>query len=239
MGSSGSVLGKKRLNMNMQYFGLFLFVVVNGAPKPDPKPSPKATPNPNSNPKPIPKPDPKAKAQMALIFNNKKGHGDNMFTGESGGEEINIGRIDNIVGDINYSDDATFHIGSIGTHIGGINYIDSTGDIYPVYDDIFPRGHRHLGGTYPVNCNGRIRRSYCRNKRCYITCGDGRKYVIFCPTESLNMINMRMAKCGKKVKFPPCFPFCNRPHPSRWRGFGNGLGAGGNHDHAQNGNGLI
>ena len=74
--------------MNMQYFGLFLFVgkykiqhisyslnsivlVVNGAPKPDPKPSPKAAPNPNSNPKPIPKPDPKAKAQMALIFHNK------------------------------------------------------------------------------------------------------------------------------------------------------------------------
>merc|ERR1712098_965113 len=59
MGSSGSVLRKNRLNMNLHYFGLFLLLVltVNGVPKPDPKPDP----------------NPKAKAQMAIIFNNKGG----------------------------------------------------------------------------------------------------------------------------------------------------------------------
>merc|ERR1712240_777082 len=80
MGSSGSVLEKKRLNMNLHYFALFLLLVltVNGAPKPDPKASPKAAPKPNPKPKakPDPKADPKAKAQMAIIFNNKKHGGD-------------------------------------------------------------------------------------------------------------------------------------------------------------------
>merc|ERR1712240_1000536 len=68
MGSSGSVLGKNRVDMNLNHFALFLLLVltVNGAPKPDPKPSPKAAPNP------MPKPAAKAKAQMAIIFNNKK-----------------------------------------------------------------------------------------------------------------------------------------------------------------------
>merc|ERR1712142_992242 len=69
--SLGSVLGKKRLNMNLHYFALFLLLVltVNGAPKPDPKPSPKA--------------DPKAKAQMAIIFNNKN-HGNTGIKPECG-----------------------------------------------------------------------------------------------------------------------------------------------------------
>merc|ERR1711982_171816 len=96
MGSSGSVLEKKRLNMHLNYFALFLLLVltVNGAPKPDPKaspkaapkPSPKAAPKPNPKPKakPNPKADPKAKAQMAIIFNNKK-QGGVGFPGAMGG----------------------------------------------------------------------------------------------------------------------------------------------------------
>merc|ERR1719187_2428241 len=50
--------------MNLHYFAVLLLIVltVNGSPKPDPKPSPKA--------------DPKPKAQMAIIFNNKKHGGD-------------------------------------------------------------------------------------------------------------------------------------------------------------------
>merc|ERR1712098_842394 len=94
MGSSGSVLEKKRLNMNLHYFAVLLLLVltVNGTPKPDPKASPKAAPKPipkaapkpnpkaapkpkpKPNPKPNPKADPKAKAQMAIIIDNKK-HG--------------------------------------------------------------------------------------------------------------------------------------------------------------------
>merc|ERR1712042_103236 len=90
MGSSGSILGKKRLNMNMyvHYFALFLLVLtVNGAPKPNPNPNPKA--------------DPKTKAQMAIIFNNNK-HGDTgmshseygeyySYGEESGGNRLNLG----------------------------------------------------------------------------------------------------------------------------------------------------
>merc|ERR1712098_629300 len=86
MGSSGSVLEKKRLNMNLHYFAVLLLLVltVNGTPKPDPKaspkaapkPIPKAAPKPNPNPKADPKADPKAKAQMAIIVNNKKHGGD-------------------------------------------------------------------------------------------------------------------------------------------------------------------
>merc|ERR1712098_268819 len=96
MGSSDSVLEKKSLNMKLHYFALFLLLVltVNGAPKPDPKASPKAAPkpipkaapkpnpkaapkpNPKPHPKPNPKADPKAKAQMAIIINNKKHGGD-------------------------------------------------------------------------------------------------------------------------------------------------------------------
>merc|ERR1712243_523966 len=95
MGSSGSVLGKKRLNMNLHYFALFLLLVltVNGAPKPDPKASPKAAPkaspkaapkpNPEPKAKPNPKADPKAKAQMAIIFNNKN-HGNTGIKPECG-----------------------------------------------------------------------------------------------------------------------------------------------------------
>merc|ERR1712142_1412986 len=147
----------ERRNMSMQYFGLFLLLVliVNGAPKPDPKPSPKAgpkpipkaapkpipkaAPKPIPNPKPIPKPDPKAKAQ---IFNNMRdGNGDG--TGENGPTELTIGRIDNIIGDVNYPDG----IGSIGTHRGGFDYRDNMGRIHP-------RGRRHLGGTYYDKCNG-------------------------------------------------------------------------------------
>merc|ERR1712112_513513 len=112
MGSSGSVLEKKRLNMNLHYFAvLFLLVLtVNGTPKPDPKASPKAAPkpipkaapkpNPKAAPKPNPKPnpkadpnaDPKAKAQMAIIFNNKK-HGGTMGMPkmERRGEEYGFG----------------------------------------------------------------------------------------------------------------------------------------------------
>merc|ERR1712058_170562 len=97
MGSSGSVLEKKRLNMHLHYFALFLLLVltVNGAPKPDPKaspkaapkPSPKAAPKPNPKPKakPNPKADPKAKAQMAIIINNKKQHGGGFPRAEWGG----------------------------------------------------------------------------------------------------------------------------------------------------------
>merc|ERR1711942_370436 len=90
MGSSGSVLEKKRLNMNLHFFALFLLLVltVNGAPKPDPKASPKAAPKPSPKaaPKPNPKPKakPDAKAQMAIIFNNKK-HGAGGFPGAMGG----------------------------------------------------------------------------------------------------------------------------------------------------------
>merc|ERR1711862_885687 len=89
MGSSGSVLEKKRLNMHLHFFALFLLLVltVNGAPKPDPKSSPKAAPKPNPKPNPSPKADPKAKAQMAIIFNKKKKHGDTgmSYAGEYGG----------------------------------------------------------------------------------------------------------------------------------------------------------
>merc|ERR1712042_285290 len=88
MGSLGSVLGKKRLNMNLHYFALFLLLVlaVNGAPKPDPKASPKAAPKPNPKPKakPNPKVDPKAKAQMAIIF---------METRELSRNAVNMGEI--------------------------------------------------------------------------------------------------------------------------------------------------
>merc|ERR1712142_1417510 len=192
MGSSGSVLGENRLNMNLQYFGLFLLLVliVNGKPKADPKPSPKAAPkpipkaapkpipnpNPNPNPKPIPKSDPKAKAQMALIFNKKSG-GIGDGTGESGGEELAI-------------DWPGLKIDSIG---GGFNYIDSTGKIYKVDS----RGNIMIGGlgTYPIDCNGWVRGSFCKNKKCYITCGDGRKTVIFCPSERVSMIH-GMVECG-------------------------------------------
>merc|ERR1712142_1454416 len=99
MGSSGSVLEKKRLNMNLHYFALFLLLVltVNGAPKPDPKPSPKAAPKPipkaapkpipkaapKAGPNPMPKPAAKAKAQMAIIFNNKR-HGGTGIPGMPG-----------------------------------------------------------------------------------------------------------------------------------------------------------
>merc|ERR1712098_723024 len=73
--SSGSVLRKKRLNMNLRYFALFLLLVltVNGAPKPDPKA------------------DPKAKAQMAIIFNNKH-NGDTGMFGGGGGDNLARGK---------------------------------------------------------------------------------------------------------------------------------------------------
>merc|ERR1712098_300431 len=101
MGSSGSVLEKKRLNMNLHYFAVLLLLVltVNGTPKPDPKASPKAAPkpipkaapkpNPKAAPKPKPNPkaDPKAKAQMAIIINNKK-HGGNMGMPKMEGREM-------------------------------------------------------------------------------------------------------------------------------------------------------
>merc|ERR1712142_1068179 len=109
MGSSGSVLGENRLNMNLQYFGLFLLLVliVNGAPKPDPKPSPKAAPEPipkaapkpipkaapKPNPNPYPKPTPKAKAQMDTKYNRRQINtgsvGGNMFGRK--GQQINTG----------------------------------------------------------------------------------------------------------------------------------------------------
>merc|ERR1712142_1371189 len=76
MGNSSSVLGR---NMNLYYFALFLLLVVtvNGAPKPDPKPIPKAAPKPNPNPK----------AQMAVIFNNKKHGGTGISYAEEYGME--------------------------------------------------------------------------------------------------------------------------------------------------------
>merc|ERR1712098_377521 len=113
MGSSGSVLEKKRLDMNLHYFAVLLLIVmtVNGTPKPDPKPSPKATPKPipkaapkpnpkaapKPNPKPNPKADPKAKAQMAIIFNNKK-HG-----GDMGMPRMGMPKMENI--EAGYGDD--------------------------------------------------------------------------------------------------------------------------------------
>merc|ERR1711982_231399 len=109
MGSSGSVLEKKRLNMHLNYFALFLLLVltVNGAPKPDPKaspkaapkPSPKAAPKPNPKPKakPDPKADPKAKAQMAIIFNNKK-HG-----GDMGMPKMGMPKMENREGEYYYA----------------------------------------------------------------------------------------------------------------------------------------
>merc|ERR1712042_317805 len=76
--SSGSIFGKKRLNMYLHYFALFLLVLtVNGAPKPNPKPNPKA--------------DPKAKAQMAIIFNNNK-HGDTGMSYREYGEYYSYGQ---------------------------------------------------------------------------------------------------------------------------------------------------
>merc|ERR1712042_225388 len=111
MGSLGSVLGKKRLNMNLHYFALFLLLVltVNGVPKPDPKASPKAAPKPNPKPKakPNPKADPKAKAQMAIIFNNKN-HGSTGIKpecGEYGGNYEECGEYASDVYGYGYADD--------------------------------------------------------------------------------------------------------------------------------------
>merc|ERR1712098_490993 len=60
MGQLRRNFGSNRQNMNLLHFCLILLLVltVNGAPKPDPKPAPK----------------PKAKGQMAIIFNNRRGH---------------------------------------------------------------------------------------------------------------------------------------------------------------------
>merc|ERR1712066_664847 len=64
MGSLGSLFAKKRQNMNLYHFGLFLLFVLAANAAPDPNPSPKAAPKPN--------PNPRAKAQMAIIFNGGK-----------------------------------------------------------------------------------------------------------------------------------------------------------------------
>merc|ERR1712066_635870 len=63
MGSLGSLFAKKRQNMNLYHFGLFLLFVLAANGAPDPNPSPKAAPKPN--------PNPRAKAQMAIIFNGR------------------------------------------------------------------------------------------------------------------------------------------------------------------------
>merc|ERR1711862_631725 len=128
MGSSGSVLEKKRLDMNLHYFAVLLLIVltVNGTPKPDPKPSPKAAPKPipKAAPKPNPKADPKAKAQMAIIFNNKK-HG-----GDMGMPKMGMPKMENREGEYYYDgyDGEDYNDGAYG------DYTDDYGD-YAGYDN--------------------------------------------------------------------------------------------------------
>merc|ERR1712098_867812 len=75
MGSS--LFAKKRQNMNLYHFGLFLLFVLAANGAPDPNPSPKAAPKPN--------PNPRAKAQMAIIFNGGKSVYDYNGRGGRGG----------------------------------------------------------------------------------------------------------------------------------------------------------
>merc|ERR1712042_152912 len=102
--SSGSVLRKKRLNMNLHYFALFLLLVltVNGAPNPNPKADPKA--------------DPKAKAQMAIIFNNKH-NGDTGMFGGGGGGNLAFGKATHP--EYSYSEQPTYDYGGdVGSRMG-------------------------------------------------------------------------------------------------------------------------
>merc|ERR1712133_94288 len=47
----------------------------------------------------------------------------------------------------------------------------------------------------------------CVGTRCVVECGNGKKVEMECPEEAINVTG-GTATCGKKLEFPPCFPFC-------------------------------
>jgi len=128
------------------------------------------------------------KCATQTFCNKEKGRGNGDGTGENRLEELTIGRIDNIIGDINYPDGNGRYIGSIGSHIGSLNYVDNNGGIHPVYDVMFPRGRRHLGGRHCYDgvikredgwtgtCSDGCNKCDCRNGRLYRT-------FMSCPTK--------------------------------------------------------
>jgi len=73
------------------------------------------------------------------------------------------------------------------------------------------------GRTFTYNCGG-VSTSCDNNGKCQIRCNNGRKYEVTCPNKgtitSISNSNGRsQISCGKKVKFPPCFPFCDDNSP--------------------------
>merc|ERR1712243_109376 len=47
----------------------------------------------------------------------------------------------------------------------------------------------------------------CDGTHCVVRCGNGKKVEMECPEEAIK-VSGGTATCGKKLEFPPCFPFC-------------------------------
>jgi len=71
---------------------------------------------------------------------------------------------------------------------------------------------------YVFRCQQGLNTNCDENGKCQILCGDGKKFKMTCPNkgsiESIENVNgLSRIRCGKKVEFAPCFPFCNRDKP--------------------------
>jgi len=71
---------------------------------------------------------------------------------------------------------------------------------------------------FAFKCEQGVSTNCGQDGKCIISCGDGKKFEMTCPNNgSINSIsnNNGLARigCGKKVEFPPCFPFCNKDNP--------------------------
>merc|ERR1712025_335065 len=70
-------------------------------------------------------------------------------------------------------------------------------------------GANQQGDQKTVDCAGSSINDNCDGTQCVVTCGNVKKVEMECPEEGIN-ITAGTATCGKKLEFPPCFPFCDK-----------------------------
>merc|ERR1712142_357826 len=79
-------------------------------------------------------------------------------------------------------------------------------------------GEEKFKKEFTFKCEQGLSTNCGENGKCQISCGDGKKFEMTCAKnesiESIENVNgVSRIRCGKKVEFPPCFPFCNKANP--------------------------
>jgi len=85
-------------------------------------------------------------------------------------------------------------------------------------DKLADEGEEEVKKEFTFKCEQGLNTNCGEDGKCKISCGDGNKFEMTCPNkgsiESIENNNgLSRIRCGKKIEFPPCFPFCKKDDP--------------------------